>query len=72
MNDIEQQIPQDERSAAADSLYFEAQCRIEDPVYGCVGMISLLQSQIQNTQNLLAQTTAEIALVRTTLSNSKF
>ncbi|CAN8324966.1 unnamed protein product [Cochlearia groenlandica] len=72
---ILQQLPQNERSKAAETLYFEAQCRIEDPIYGCVGIISLLHSQIQTTQNLLAQTNAEIALVRTTTlpnSNSYF
>ncbi|CAH8276282.1 unnamed protein product [Arabidopsis lyrata] len=52
------------------SSSFEAQCRIVGPIYGCVGIISLLQSQIQTkkNENLLAKTN----LVRTTLPNSYF
>lgn len=53
-----------------ESLCFEAKCRVEDPVYGCVGIISLLQTQIQKTENLLAKTQAEIALAQT--QNSEF
>ncbi|KAG7547175.1 Lateral organ boundaries LOB, partial [Arabidopsis suecica] len=29
------------------SSSFEAQCRMVDPIYGCVGIISLIQSQTQ-------------------------
>ena len=47
-----------------ESLCFEATCRIEDPVYGCVGMISLLQTQIQKTESLLARTQAEITVAQ--------
>lgn len=44
-----------------DSLYFEARCRIQDPVYGCVGTISHLHQQIHNAESQLAKTQAEIA-----------
>lgn len=57
-----QQLPSHLRGQAADSLYFEAQCRIEDPVYGCVGIISVLHNQIQKAENQLARTQAEIAV----------
>ncbi|XWS50591.1 hypothetical protein CRYUN_Cryun12cG0099900 [Craigia yunnanensis] len=61
---IIQQLPTHLRPKAADSLYFEAQCRVEDPVYGCVGLIFLLQQQIHNAENQLAKTQAEIAIVK--------
>ncbi|KAK6246216.1 Lateral organ boundary protein [Theobroma cacao] len=59
-----QQLPTHLRAEAADSLYFEAQCRVEDPVYGCVGLIFLLQQQIQNAVSQLAKTQAEIAVLK--------
>ncbi|EEF31671.1 LOB domain-containing protein 24 [Ricinus communis] len=58
-----QQLPAYLRASAADSLYYEAQCRIQDPVYGCVGVISLLHQQIHNAENQLAKTRAEIAVL---------
>lgn len=57
-----QQLPAHVRAEAMDSLNFEAQCRIEDPVYGCVGIISLLQKQIQKAETQLAKMQAEIAV----------
>lgn len=65
-----QQLPVQTRAEAVESLCFEAKCRVEDPVYGCVGIISLLQTQIQKTQSQLAQTQAEIAIAQT--QNSQF
>ncbi|XVF24657.1 hypothetical protein REPUB_Repub13aG0146000 [Reevesia pubescens] len=59
-----QQLPTNLRAEAADSLYFEAQCRVEDPVYGCVGLIFLLQQQIHNAESQLAKTQAEIAVLK--------
>ncbi|KAI5341829.1 hypothetical protein L3X38_009704 [Prunus dulcis] len=49
-------------AAAAETLCNEAQCRIQDPIYGCVGVISQLHQQIQDTECQLAKTHAEIAL----------
>lgn len=51
------------RAQAADTLYFEAQCRIEDPVYGCVGIISQLYEQVHSAESELAKTQAEIAFL---------
>ncbi|XP_021284653.1 LOB domain-containing protein 24-like isoform X2 [Herrania umbratica] len=59
-----QQLPTHLRAEAADSLYFEAQCRVEDPVYGCVGLIFLLQQQLHNAESQLAKTQAEIAVLK--------
>ncbi|GAV61818.1 DUF260 domain-containing protein, partial [Cephalotus follicularis] len=59
-----QQLPAPMRAQAADSLYFEAQCRIQDPVYGCVGIISLLQQQIHDVESQLAKIQAEIMILQ--------
>lgn len=59
-----QQIPSCVRAEAADTLYFEAQCRIEDPVYGCVRIISQLHQQIHNAEIELSRVGALIAFHR--------
>lgn len=51
------------RAEAAESLFFEAKCRIEDPIYGCVGILSQLQYQLHVAETQLAKTRAEIALL---------
>jgi hypothetical protein len=58
-----QQLPPPLRAEAAETLYLEAQCRIEDPVYGCVGVISQLYEQLQSAESELAKTQAEIAVL---------
>ncbi|PIM99332.1 hypothetical protein CDL12_27816 [Handroanthus impetiginosus] len=58
---ILQDLPVNRRAEAADSLHYEAYCRIKDPVYGCVGMITILHQQIYNAQCQLARIQAEIA-----------
>lgn len=49
------------RAEAADSMYYEAYCRIRDPVHGCVGIITVLNQEIYNTQCQLARIQAHIA-----------
>ncbi|KAK3039250.1 hypothetical protein RJ639_027954 [Escallonia herrerae] len=56
-----QQLPVHLRAEAADALYYEAKCRIRDPVYGCVGVISQLHQQICDAQKQLAKAQAEVA-----------
>ncbi|KAK3447246.1 LOB domain-containing protein 24 [Eucalyptus grandis] len=58
-----QQTPTQMRAQVADSLYFESRCRIQDPVYGCVGIISLLHLQIHNAESELAKVKAQIAFL---------
>ncbi|XP_031485603.1 LOB domain-containing protein 33-like [Nymphaea colorata] len=43
-------IPLYDRGDAAMSLSYEAQARLRDPVYGCVGHIFALQQQVANLQ----------------------
>ncbi|MCL7046800.1 hypothetical protein MKW94_001506 [Papaver nudicaule] len=57
------QLPEHKRAEAADSLYMEAKFRVQDPVYGCVGVISSLQQQIQTTQSQLAETQAHMTFI---------
>ncbi|ONK67620.1 uncharacterized protein A4U43_C05F1970 [Asparagus officinalis] len=60
--DIKQNLPVEQRGQAADAIASEAYWRVRDPVYGSVGVISLLQQQIYAVQSELAETQAQIAL----------
>ncbi|XP_075475613.1 LOB domain-containing protein 12-like [Primulina tabacum] len=57
----DQELPVNRRTEAADSLFFEAQCRLQDPVYGCVGTVTILHQQIHDAQCQLARIQAQIA-----------
>ncbi|KAI3757803.1 hypothetical protein L6452_05346 [Arctium lappa] len=54
-----------QRAEAANSLVYEANIRLRDPVYGCVGAISALQQQVQFLE-------AELNVVRTQILKYKF
>ncbi|CAN4098678.1 unnamed protein product [Withania somnifera] len=54
------EVPVGQRADAANSLVYEANVRLRDPVYGCMGAISALQQQLQNLQAELNATRAEI------------
>ncbi|GFQ03688.1 LOB domain-containing protein 23 [Phtheirospermum japonicum] len=62
---ILQDLPVSHRAEAADTLYYEAYCRIKDPVYGCVGMITILNQQIYDAQCQLARIQGEIVALTT-------
>ena len=49
------------REDAVNSLAYEAEARLHDPVYGCVGMISILQQQLKHLQNDLLAAKKELA-----------
>ncbi|KAK4838494.1 hypothetical protein QYF36_014173 [Acer negundo] len=59
---IKQQLPIEVRPEAADSITFEAQCRIQDPIYGCVGLLYFLQQQIHIVESQVAKAQAEISV----------
>ena len=40
------ELPPHQREDAVNSLAYEAEARVRDPVYGCVGAISFLQRQV--------------------------
>lgn len=46
------------------SLVYEANARLRDPVYGCVGAISYLQTQVSDLQMQLALAQAEILCIQ--------
>jgi hypothetical protein len=50
-----------ERGKAADTMAMEAYRRVQDPVYGCAGVIVRLQEEIRAAQSELARTQAQIA-----------
>ncbi|XP_073291624.1 LOB domain-containing protein 15-like [Primulina huaijiensis] len=54
------EVPESQRADAANCLVYEANVRLRDPVYGCMGEISALQHQVQNLQAQLNAVRAEI------------
>ncbi|CAH9103750.1 unnamed protein product [Cuscuta europaea] len=59
-----QQVQEHERADVAESLYYEAHCRIKDPVYGCAGIITILSDQIYNLECQLARVQAQIQILK--------
>ncbi|XP_049410796.1 LOB domain-containing protein 12-like [Solanum stenotomum] len=59
-----QEVPANERADAVSSLVYEANARMRDPVYGCVGAISYLQNQVTQLQMQLAMAQAEILCIQ--------
>lgn len=49
-----------QREDAVNSLAYEAEARVRDPVYGCVGAISFLQMQVERLQEELDAANAEL------------
>ncbi|KAJ6748563.1 LOB DOMAIN-CONTAINING PROTEIN 4-RELATED [Salix purpurea] len=47
------ELPPHQREDAVNSLAYEAEARVRDPVYGCVGAITFLQRQVQRLQKEL-------------------
>lgn len=58
------EVPENQRADAASSLVYEANARIRDPVYGCMGAISALQQQAQALQAELNAVRQEITRYR--------
>ncbi|XP_057961579.1 protein ASYMMETRIC LEAVES 2 [Malania oleifera] len=50
-----------QREDAVNSLAYEADMRLRDPVYGCVGVISLLQHQLRQLQRDLSSAKSELS-----------
>ncbi|KAH6760334.1 LOB domain-containing protein 1 [Perilla frutescens var. hirtella] len=55
-----QELPESQRADAVNSMVYEANARLRDPVYGCAGAICHLQKQIGELQAELAKAQAEI------------
>ncbi|XP_057975535.1 LOB domain-containing protein 36 [Malania oleifera] len=50
-----------QREDAVNSLAYEAEFRLRDPVYGCVGLISILQQKLKDVQADLLNAKKELA-----------
>ncbi|KAK9742310.1 hypothetical protein RND81_03G163000 [Saponaria officinalis] len=59
-----QELPIHQRADAVSSLVYEANARMRDPVYGCVGAISFLQNQVSQLQMQLAVAQTEILCIQ--------
>nr|QBA88870.1 AS2 protein [Coryphopteris nipponica] len=57
------ELPPHQREDAVNSLAYEADARVKDPVYGCVGAISVLQRQIAQLQQELAMAHSDLARI---------
>ncbi|CAI8588817.1 unnamed protein product [Vicia faba] len=55
------ELTQSQREDAVKSLAYEAEARLRDPVYGCVGLISLLQHKLRAIQGELNNAKKELA-----------
>ncbi|CAI0540765.1 unnamed protein product [Linum tenue] len=64
VNKMLQELPVHQRGDAVSSMVYEANARVRDPVYGCVGAISSLQQQIDLLQTQLALAQAEVVHLR--------
>ncbi|KAG9136455.1 hypothetical protein Leryth_027632 [Lithospermum erythrorhizon] len=64
-----QELPESHRVDAVNSLVYEANARIRDPVYGCAGAISHLQEQISELKEQLAKAQAEVLHMQSQNSN---
>ncbi|KAL8093698.1 LOB domain-containing protein 12-like [Apium graveolens] len=64
INKMLQELPVHQRADAVSSLVYEANARVRDPVYGCVGAISYLQNQVSQLQMQLAVAQAEILCIQ--------
>ncbi|KAL9266609.1 LOB domain-containing protein [Drosera capensis] len=55
------ELPACHREDAVNSLAFEADARLKDPVYGCVGLISMLQHRLKQVKLDLDNARLELA-----------
>lgn len=56
-----QELSAEHREDAVNSLAYEAEARLRDPVYGCVGLISILQHRLKQVQSDLLNAKKELA-----------
>ncbi|XP_010548380.1 PREDICTED: LOB domain-containing protein 10-like [Tarenaya hassleriana] len=55
------ELPVEHRQDAVNSLFYEAHTRIQDPVYGCVGLIAYLQQRLKQVNRDLVSAKTELA-----------
>ncbi|KAK4766261.1 hypothetical protein SAY87_007903 [Trapa incisa] len=55
------EVPEVQREDTVNSLAYEAEARLRDPVYGCIGAIAILQRKMAELQHDLAVAHARLA-----------
>nr|BAF00455.1 hypothetical protein [Arabidopsis thaliana] len=55
------ELASNQREDAVNSLFYEAEARLRDPVYGCVGLISILQHRLKQVNHDLENAKKELA-----------
>ena len=55
------EVPEEHREDTVNSLAYEAEARLRDPVYGCIGAIALLERKMIELQHDLALARARLA-----------
>ncbi|KAF9596501.1 hypothetical protein IFM89_012232 [Coptis chinensis] len=60
------EVPPDQRGETVNSLVYEAEARLNDPVYGCIGTMAILQNKMVQLQHDLAITRAHLACYTST------
>lgn len=66
------EVPEEQREDTVNSLAYEAEARLRDPVYGCIGAIALLQRKMVELQLDLAVARARLARCVSTSSSTVF
>uniref|UniRef100_A0A1J3EKW2 LOB domain-containing protein 3 n=1 Tax=Noccaea caerulescens TaxID=107243 RepID=A0A1J3EKW2_NOCCA len=64
VNKMLQVLSENHRSDAVNAMVYEANARVQDPVYGCVGTISSLHRQLEALQTQLAFAQAELVHIK--------
>ncbi|KAF3433375.1 hypothetical protein FNV43_RR24477 [Rhamnella rubrinervis] len=64
------EVTEEQREDTVNSLAYEAEARLRDPVYGCIGAIAMLQRKMVELQNDLALARARLARFALTASSS--
>ncbi|XP_027110763.1 LOB domain-containing protein 21 [Coffea eugenioides] len=60
------EVPEEQREDTVNSLVYEAEVRLRDPVYGCIGAIASLQKKMVELQHDLLLAKARLAYCATT------
>lgn len=55
------EVPEEQREDTVNSLAYEAEARLKDPVYGCIGAIATLQRKMIELEQDLAVARARLA-----------
>ncbi|KAE8688530.1 LOB domain-containing protein 21 [Hibiscus syriacus] len=62
------EVPEEQREDTVNTLAYEAEARLRDPVHGCIGAIALLQRKMIQLQHDLALARARLSLYAATNS----